>query len=321
MNHTRPVAVALDAALTRLAAIALTAIALALPARADDIVYPPGSRVGLVPPPGLSAAAGFPGFEDRAKNVAMLVGALPAEAYKEFERSDSTEGLKRLGTTLEKRESLSLPTGPALLVIGHQDKIGTWMLVASTPELTAMVTLRIPDTARDTYPDQALRAALQSVAVRAHVPVDEQLGLLPFRVATLADFNIGAVLPGRGIMLTDAAPGTADAAVAPHMVVAVMPGELPGGDREELAREIFRGIPNLKDVRVTNAEALRIGGQQGHEIMATAKDPATGADLKLVQWLRFGGGAFLQLVGIAPTPAWTQAYGRFRAVRDGIEPR
>ena len=321
MNHTRPLAVALGAALTLLTAIALAAIALALPARADDIVYPQGSRVGLVPPPGLSAAASFPGFEDRAKNVAMLVGALPAEAYKEFERSDSAEGLKRLGATLEKRESLTLSTGPALLVIGHQDKIGTWMLVASTPELTAMVTLRIPDTARDTYPDQALRAALQSVAVRAHVPVDEQLGLLPFRVATLADFNIGAVLPGRGIMLTDAAPGTADAAVAPHMVVAVMPGELPGGDREELAREIFHGIPNLKDVRITNAEALRIGGQQGHEIMATAKDPATGADLKLVQWLRFGGGAFLQLVGIAPTPAWTQAYGRFRAVRDGIEPR
>jgi len=153
------------------------------------------------------------------------------------------------------------------------------------------------------------------------VPVDEQLGLLPFRVATLADFTIGAVLPGRGIMLTDAVPGTADAAVAPHMVVAVMPGDLPGGDREELAREIFHGIPNLKDVRITNAEALRIGGQQGHEIMATAKDPSTGADLKLVQWLRFGGGAFLQLVAIAPTPAWTQAYGRFRAVRDGIEPR
>jgi len=321
MNHTRPLAVALGAALTLLTAIALAAIALALPARADDIVYPQGSRVGLVPPPGLSAAASFPGFEDRAKNVAMLVGALPAEAYKEFERSDSAEGLKRLGATLEKRESLTLSTGPALLVIGHQDKIGTWMLVASTPELTAMVTLRIPDTARDTYPDQALRAALQSVAVRAHVPVDEQLGLLPFRVATLADFNIGAVLPGRGIMLTDAVPGTADAAVAPHMVVAVMPGDLPGGDREELAREIFHGIPNLKDVRITNAEALRIGGQQGHEIMATAKDPSTGADLKLVQWLRFGGGAFLQLVGIAPTPAWTQAYGRFRAVRDGIEPR
>ena len=64
---------------------------------------------------------------------------------------------------------------------------------------------------------------------------------------------------------------------------------------------------------------MRIGGQQGHEIMATAKDPATGADVSLVQWLRFGSGAYLHLVGVATTPAWTQAYGRFRAVRDGLE--
>ena len=59
--------------------------------------------------------------------------------------------------------------------------------------------------------------------------------------------------------------------------------------------------------------------QQGHEIQATAKDPSTGADLTLVQWLRFGGGAYLNLVGIARTDAWTPAYSRFRAVRDGID--
>jgi hypothetical protein len=317
MNHIGPLRGSMGAALLWLAAVAL-----AMPARADDVVYPPGSRVGLVPPPGLSAAAAFPGFEDRARNVAMLVGALPADAYGEFERSDSAEGLKRLGATLEKRETLSLPTGQALLVIGHQDKLATWMLIASAPELTAMVTIRIPDAAKDAYPDRVLRAALQSLAVRAEVPVEEQLGLLPFRVATLADFKIGAVLPGRGIMLTDAAPDAAVKETAPHLIVAVLPGEPTGaGDRNDLAREIFRGIPNLKDVHITNAESLRIGGQQGHEIMATAKDAASGTDLTVVQWLRFGGGAYLQLVGIAPTSAWTQAYGRFRSVRDGIEPR
>ena len=67
--------------------------------------------------------------------------------------------------------------------------------------------------------------------------------------------------------------------------------------------------------------SIRISGQQGHEIMASAKDPATGAELSLVQWLRFGGGAYLHVVGMAPTPAWTQAYARFRSVRDGIEGR
>src|SRR6202795_5079754 len=103
-----------------------TLLALALPAHADDVVYPPGSRIGLVPPPGLHASTSFPGFEDRTKNVALLLGALPPEAYAELEKSGSAEGLKKLGATLEKRELLTLPIGKALLVIGRQEKQSTW---------------------------------------------------------------------------------------------------------------------------------------------------------------------------------------------------
>ena len=43
--------------------------------------------------------------------------------------------------------------------------------------------------------------------------------------------------------------------------------------------------------------------------------------LTVVQWLRFGGGAYLQMVGIARAEAWKDAYPRFRSVRDGIDTR
>jgi hypothetical protein len=297
-------------------------LALAVPASADEVVYPAGSRIGLIPPPGLHASTSFPGFEDREKNVALLLGTLPPDAYAEFEKSDSAEGLKKLGATLEKREPMTLPGGKALLVIGRQDKLSTWMLVASMPDLTAMITLRIPDSAKDVYSDSIIRAAFASLAVRAQVPIEEQLGLLPFKLGALADFKIGGVLPGRGVLLTDVATDPASTAIEPHIIVALMPGApAEAGDRDDTARQIFRGIPNLKEVRITGSEQLRIGGQQGHEIMASARDPATGADLSLVQWLRFGAGAYLHVVGIAPTPAWTQAYARFRSVRDGIDQR
>jgi hypothetical protein len=300
----------------------VTLLASALPAHADDVVYPPGSRIGLVPPPGLHASASFPGFEDRDKNVALLLGALPPDAYAEFEKSDSAEGLKKLGATLEKREVLSLPTGKAVLVIGRQDNQHTWMLVAALPDLTAMVTLRIPDAAKEVYSDSVVRAVLASLAERAEVPIEEQLGLLPFRLGDLAGFKIGGVLPGRGVLLTDVAPDPTGTTIEPHIIVALMPGApAEAGDRDDIARQIFRSIPNLKDVHITGSESMRISGQQGHEIMASAKDPASGADLSLVQWLRFGGGAYLHVVGMAPTPVWTQAYARFRSVRDGIEGR
>jgi hypothetical protein len=64
-----------------------------------------------------------------------------------------------------------------------------------------------------------------------------------------------------------------------------------------------------------------MSGQQGHQIFASAKDPTTATPLMVVQWLRFGGGAYLQLVGVARADAWKDAYPRFRTVRDGIEPK
>jgi hypothetical protein len=298
----------------------LLLFALVVPASADDVVYPAGSRVGLAPPPGLHASTSFPGFEDREKNVALLLAALPPQAFADFEQSDSFEGLKKLGATLAKPEALTLPTGKAVLVIGRQEQQSTWMLVASTPNLTAMVTMRIPDTAKDAYPDSVVRAAFASLAVRHEVPIEEQLGLLPFKLGAMAGFKIGGVLPGRGVLLTDVGTGASSGSIEPHIIVALMPGAaVEAVDRNDVARQIFRGIPDLKDVRITGSEQLRIGGQQGHEIMASGKDPATGADISVVQWLRFGSGAYLHIVGMAPAPAWTQAYARFRSVRDGIE--
>jgi hypothetical protein len=62
---------------------------------------------------------------------------------------------------------------------------------------------------------------------------------------------------------------------------------------------------------------MRINNAAGHEIRAEGKDPA-GQPLSVVQWLRFGSGGYLRIVGAGPTNEWDQMFGRFRAVRDGI---
>jgi len=294
-------------------------------AQAADVVFPPGSRVGIAPPPGVVVSKSFFGFEDREHNVAIVIVAAPAEAYAEIEKASTPEALKKQGVTFENREALTLPTGNALLVIGRQEaegiKLRKWILVASTSELTAIITAQIPDAAKEAYPDDAVRAALTSVAVRAEVPVEEQLSLLPFRVGELAGFRVGGLLAGRAVMLTDAKPNATESKVEAHLIVAVAPGgPAQAGERETFARELFGTIPNVKDVRITTSEALRIGGQQGHQILANGKDP-TGTDITIVQWLRFGGGAYMHHIGVAPTDGWTKAYARFRSVRDSIEPR
>ena len=309
--------------------IVLTLALGAAPARAAEPTYPPGSRIGLTPPAGLVPSGTFFGYEDPDNNVAIILVALPPQAYADLDKSVTADAIRRQGLTFETREDVPLSSGRAFLVIGRQEieatKIRKWILVASSPALTALVTVQIPEAAKALYPDDAIRAALATVAIRTTVPVEEQLGLVPFKVGELAGFRIGGVLPGRAVMLSDApasAPGSLDATVDSHIVVAVAPGgPAQSGERDTFARDVFATIPNLKDIRVTTSEPLRLSGQQGHQILATARDAAGTSALTVVQWLRFGGGAYLQMVGIARTEAWKDAYPRFRSVRDGIEAR
>jgi hypothetical protein len=301
----------------------------ALPATAAELNYPPGSRIGLAPPPGLVLSKTFFGYEDPSNSVAMMLVALPPQAYADLDASVTAETLKRQGVTVETREALPLPSGKAFLVVGRQEvdnvKIRKWILVASSPTLTGFVTVQMPETATALYPDAAIRASLATLAFRAAVPVDEQLGLLPFKVGELSGFRIAGVIPGRAVMLSDApagAPGSPDSTNEPHIFAAIAAGgPAQSADRDTFAREVFATLPNTREIRVTTSEPLRMAGQQGHQIIADAKDASGTSPLTVVQWLRFGGGGYMQIVGIARADAWKDAYPRFRSVRDGIEAR
>jgi hypothetical protein len=288
-------------------------------AHAAEVVYPPGSRLGLVPPPGMAMSSNFFGFEDPDSNAAITLTSLPAEAYADLDKMISAEALKKQGMLLEKREALSLAIGQAFLMTGHQEKQYRWVLVASSPGLTAWVTVQVPEAARDRYPDAAIRESLASLHIRPIIPVEEQLGLLPFKLTELAGFQVAHLLPGRAVVLSDA---PMDAPARSQILVGAAPGgPAEARDRGEFAREVFAATPNVRDVRITSSEALRLAGQPVHEIMAQARDMSSSTSLKVVQWLRFGGGGYIQVVGIAPVEAWPDSYPRFRAVRDGIAPR
>lgn len=306
--------------------IALSIAFLAAPAQAADIIYPAGSRVGLAPPPGMTVSKSFTGFEDRENRAALLVVGLPGAAFPDIEKSTTAEPLQKQGVTLETREDVTHPLGKAFLILGHQQienqTIRKWILVVSAGDITVLVTVQVPEYAKSAYPDAAIRAALMSVAVRPAVPAEEQLSLLPFRLGELAGFKVGGVIAGRAVMLTDGAPDQPASAVDTHILVAIAPGgPAQAADRGRFAHEVFATVPNLKDIRINSSEGLRIGGQQGHQIMARGRDGASGEEVTIVQWLRFGGSAYLHVIGVARSEGWTQAYARFRQIRDGIEMR
>ena len=295
-------------------------------AQAADPTFPIGSRIGLVPPPGMVMSKNYLGFDDVDKDAAILLASQVAAAYPDIEKSLTPELLKAQGITIDKRETMQFPFGNGVLVTGKQtsDKkvYRKYLLVAQASDLTVLVNAQVPE--QDTaYPDAAMHAAIASVALRATVPDVEKLSLLPFTVGDLAGFHIQSVLPGRALVLIDNPNGTAAADdFEARMFVAAFPGgPSESDDRAQFARLAFDQIVGIKEVKLTMSEPLRINGQSGFQTMAQAKDARTNADIMVAQWLRFGGGAFMQMIGMAKADGWTTALTRLRAIRDSIEPR
>jgi hypothetical protein len=110
--------------------------------------------------------------------------------------------------------------------------------------------------------------------------------------------------------------------VQPLLIVSVGPGgpEQPS-DRANFARQLFAGLNDFKDVRIVGTDVIRLDSLQTYEIQAEGKDAKSDKPMKLVQWIRFGNGAFIRFVGIARADTWSEAFPKFRAVRDGTKPR
>jgi hypothetical protein len=301
------------------------------PPPAAAVVFPIGSRFGLVPPPGMTPSKTFPGFIAADNKTAIVVNMLPLGAFADMEKALSDESLKGRGITVEKRETLQLAIGKADLVIGTQQSPDNtpyrkWLLLVPTKNLTALVTVQTPQQDK-AYSDSVLHAALATLTLRETVPDSELLSLLPFKIGDLGGFQIGNIIPGRAVLLLDAPK-------FPHMVVtqglpeyefngrfivtAVSGGSTDSQQRANLARNAFRTIQGLTDVQITMSEPVRVESQEEFETVASAKDAGTGAAVMVIQWLRFGDGGFLQMVGVSRADIWESELTRMRAIRDGV---
>jgi hypothetical protein len=302
----------------------VSAIVLAIPARAADPVFPVGSRLGLVPPPGMIPSPAFSGFVDPNKDAAILLVTFPPIAFDQLDKSMVPEELKKQGIDVTQREPVELGFGKGFVVHAKQTtnkgRYRKWLLVAAASDITALVTIQVPDD--DTaYSDKVLNDSLATLALRASVPDAERLSLLPFKVGDMAGFHIDDVLPGRALMLIDASTAPATTQHAHFLIAAMEGGPTETQDRDEFAQVTFSQINGLKDVQIQDAEALRIGGQTGYETLAKAKDGTSGNDVRVVQWLRFGSGSYIQMIGIAPADQWPDVFARLRTVRDSVDPK
>jgi hypothetical protein len=311
-------------ALRSILAATLALLLLAGAAIANEVVYPPGSRIGLVPLSGIIPLKSGAGFENPDNNLLVTFREMPASAYEAIDAA--VKERKPLPTAMENAEPFMTTAGQAYLSRAGGPNSGPKnnriAIIVSDGKVAGYIAVDVPEAAATTYSDQAIRQMLASTTLRAEVPAEEQLALLPFKVSDLSGFkNVRTLVPGQAVMLLD---GDEEAALsgAPYVLISVarVSADQPEG-RERLARQLATAIPGIVDGRITNSEPMRIGGTAGHEMRIDATSIKDNKPVTVVQWLRFGGGATLRIIAASTREEWPQMFARFRAVRDGIDRR
>jgi hypothetical protein len=292
---------------------------------AADPVFPPGARVGMTPLVGLNKARGFIGFETEDQGVKVLIADLPAEAYGEVANAfKAAPG----GVGGIKPESIETAAGLAYYTVENaKEKDGSatvrrYSMILPGPTFSGYVAVQVPENASRIYTDDAVRQMFASAVIRNEVPVEEQLGLLPFKVSELSSFkNVRTLAPGAAVIISDGDERTGFE-VAPFMIIGMIGSTAASpDDRGRFAQQIATTIPGVRDGRITMSEPVRIDGQPGYETRIDAISGKDNTPVTIVQWVRFGSQTSMRIIGSSPRTDWATAFPRFRAVRDGIHPR
>lgn len=296
----------------------------AAPAAASEPVYPKGSRIGLVPPDGVVPMKGGMGFENPDNNLIVSFRELPLAAFEAID-SAVRDG-KPMPTAMENAEGFATAAGKAYLSRAGGPNSGPnnnrVAIIVSDGRISGYIAVDVPAEAAKAYPDPVIRQMLASTAFRSEVPAGEQLDLMPFKVSKMSGFKtVRTLVPGAAIMLTDS-DENAVLSGAPYVLVAVVRGSADQPDtRDRFARQLLATVPGIRDGRVVSSEPMRIGGAAGYETRMEGLSVKENKPISVVQWLRFGGGATLRIIAGSTREEWPEAFGRFRAVRDGIDRR
>jgi len=296
-------------------------------ALAADPVYPPGSRVGLIPPKDMVVSKRFSGFENPAKLASITIAEMPPEAYAQLAASLSRETLKSQGVTVTSHETLTIGGHPAVLIAGDQEgaaKLRKWVLALGDPATTTLLVAQSTGTkegASSGYSDAQMRAALKSVALRAPLSVDEQMAALPFHLGDRAGFRPLKVLAGNSLLLTDGPKEVIKNVEQPILIVAASynPVPPPGEGRDQFARTALAATQSLTDLVIERSQDFRQNGQDWHEIVARAKDASSSQEVVVMQTIRFAPAVTVRMVGLTRTEARDQNIPRFGAVVDSLQ--
>jgi hypothetical protein len=324
LTTTKTLTTAKNLATVKALATAAFGLILSLQAAlAAEPVFPPASRIGIVPPQEMVTSKRFSGFENEERAAAITFTEMPAEAYPQLAAGLTKEALKKQGLEMKSRETLKIGDRNGVLIDGAMTGVvpgRKWLLVVQDTDMTALVVAQVRG-GQDGYSDAQIKDALKSVTLRGPVSLDEQVAALPFRITETSGFRPVRAMAGNSVLFTDGPKDTIKAVEQPILILAasLQPPPPAGDRRNRFAREALYSNQVLKDIRIERSEAFRLKGQDWHEIVARATEAESGQAVIVMQSIRFEPDRFVRMVGISREGERDQNLRRFRAVADGFE--
>ncbi len=295
-------------------------------AAAKEPVFPPGSRIGLVPPDDMVLARGLTGFRNTTTGAAILAVEMPADAYPSLAAGFTEQGLRQQGFAETRRSVVEIAGGPAaLLVTGQQVENGRSVpksvLLTADPTFTALVIGQLPQGSSEAE-IAAVETALRSVTLRPPLGLEQQIAALPFRLRDVAGFRPIRALAGNSLLLTEGPSDVIRVASQPVLIVAQSFGPAPpAAAREAFARQALTSNTFIRDAVLERSQGFRQGGSEWHEIVAKAKETSSGQDVVVMQTIRFEPDSYIRAVGMVRPESRDDILPRFRRVVDGLLPQ
>ena len=288
-----------------------------------EVVFPAGSRIGMIPFPGSTPAEGFQGFVDEVSMRSVMIIELPAEArsvpLKEFV---SNEGLKSQGVTAIVRRNFKLADGASMVdaieVRANQTAQGRTfpkcLVVFHTSDFTGLISAQMPN---DKSGDAC--TLIKGLSIQASVSDEDKLAALPFTLTDLGGLKVWQTIGGSSVILSNGDEMDDHVADSSPMVI--------------VARAFAdRNIPQTEQINFS-VESLKVTADYGaakivsQQMVAGAPVPtseviAESGDKKVAQWIQFQpDGYTIRIIAEAPKAGFDAALPHFKAIANGVTPR
>jgi hypothetical protein len=284
------------------------------PTVTQQVVTPPGSSFGLVPPPGFAPSTSFSGFADAQTQASFLFVELPHQAYEQMANGLTAEGLATRQIRMESREDVRFGGVPGVLIRGVQQMGGVevrkFLLLFQAETFSGIVNVSLPPGA-SVHNDERIRASLLSLSVGTKLTLEQQRAALSYSFAETDTLKLRLVAGGGAAVL---AYPEQDKRL---LVIARALGDQQIGDRRAFMQQIMRQSRAAQNAEILDMKDAETAGCPGIEANArgTGRD---GAPVAVIAWVGFCPGGYLRIEGITTPDLLAVDLVEFRKVRDSV---